>query len=290
MNRIDRLAPRAILMASLVAIAGTAMADHSTDDAGSGRDAGNTKDAAMVLAGYGAYTGYLGPRDWDWFRVDAPTLGPRCIQVDASGDNNDTVRLGVDSPDRTRTLTGKFPAGGSTTLAIAAPSVTRTHFDITASGNLPGSGDPARPGHYDFNLREVRVPAANVGDAFTGGDAGNEIGKATPLTAACSGGRIDPVRTLGDTRDVYSVTVGHGQALTYSFAVANDPGALTLALVDASGAAVGPTLRSGEMASLALPAGTYYLNIAATSITIDDVGYVLGIVLGPPESGCRPQC
>lgn len=289
MNRLN-LAPRAILMAILV-LAGTALADHATDDAGAGTDAGNTQAAAMPIA-YGAYGGHLAPRDWDWFRVEAPSAGPRCIQADVSGENHDTARLTVESPDRARSLRAQFPGGGSASLALAVPAVARTYFDITPSGNLPGSGDPARPGHYAFHLRETGIPVGNMGDALTSGDAGNEISKATPAPGPCIGGRIDPLRNIGDARDVYSITVGAGQVVTYSFAATGSPGVLTLSLLDAAGESVGPALVSGQVAQVQVPAGTYYLSASRVSLATEEVGYVIGIIQGPPDPGssCRPYC
>ena len=294
LNRPTRLAPRAILLATLLTLAATtALADHYTDDAASGRDAGDTQAQAMAIS-YGSNRGYLSPRDHDWFRVEEGTALPRCVEVTASGDNNSTVRLTLESPDRTRSLKGKFPTGGSRTLAIAAPALSRAYFDITASANEPGSGDPARPGHYEFTLRSTGVPAPSVGDALSGGDAGNERETATATPGPCFGGRVDPLRQMGDLRDVYRFSGAKDQVLTYGFATtASDPGAVMLAVLDAEGNQVGVPLRSGEYAQVALPStGTFYLSAASVGVPTENVGYVISHVLGPPDpgNGCRPQC
>lgn len=296
MATLDRMARRALALAAfLIAASIHAAADHkASDDANLGVDAGNTKDAASRLSGYGSYTGYLTPRDWDWYRVDSAAATPRCVQATASGENNDTMRLTLDSPSRTRSLTTRFPGGGSGTLAIAAPDLTTTFFDITASPNSANSGDPARPGHYGFTLASTGIPAPNAGDALTGSDAGNSLGEATPAPGPCFGGRISPLATLGDARDVYSVQAKAGEAITYSFATRADaPAPLVLALVDASGTSIGPTIYTGEIASVTVPTtGTYYLSASRANIGAEEIGYIIGIVIGPPDPGnpCRPTC
>lgn len=293
MSRVNRLAPRAILMASLVTMTlATALADHATDDAGTGVDAGNTKETATVVP-YGAHHGYLSPRDVDWYRAASASTGPRCVEARATGENNDTVRLTIDSLTRTRSVTGSFPAGGSKSLALAVPDVQGAYFDIAASPNSPNSGDPARPGHYDFTFSAMRVPSPSAGDALTGADAGGSLERATPAPGACFGGTIAPLSGMGDMRDVYSVKAVAGEAITYGFAVSGDPGALTLTLLDASGKAIGPALASGQYASVQVPtSGTYYLAASQGSVGADDIGYLVSVMIGPPEPGsaCRPQC
>ena len=294
MSPVNRLAPRAILMASLVTLTlATALADHATDDAGKGVDAGNTKETAMALDSYGSYHGYLERRDMDWYRLSAATASPRCIEVRASGENNDTIGMSIQSTDRLRTMGGMFPAGGSKTLALAVPNVKDVWFNITASPNSANSGDPARPGHYDFTIARMGVPTTSMGDALTGGDVGGSIEKSAPVPGPCFGGSIAPLSSMGDMRDTFSFQAKADQAVTYGFAVAGDPGLLVLQVLDPAGNAIGPALTSGQYASIMLPtSGTYYLSASSTSLSTEDVGYLISVIIGPPDPGhpCRPYC
>lgn len=273
-------------MAALVTLAAaTALAD--TSDA----DAGNTQATATVLPGWGTYSGYLAPRDWDWYAVNDASAAPRCIQADVWGENNNTARITVESPSGVRNSTGVVPAGGSRTFAIAVPSLSRTYFDITASPNSPNSGDPARPGAYRFTLSSIGVPAPGVGDALTGSDAGNDISRATPTSSNCVGGRLSPVLNMADLRDVYAVSVGPNQSLTYGFGATGAPGDAALSLLNADGTTAGPTLVSGQRAYVEVPEGTYYLSVSLASISTEDLGYVISWIPGPPDpNGCRPYC
>lgn len=273
-------------MAALVSLATvTAFADTSSVDAG------DTKETATLLPGWGSHGGYLSPRDWDWYKVEEPSPAPRCIEATYWGENNDTARITVESPDRTREASVRVPAGATRTLALAVPALSRAYFDVTASPNDPNRGDPARPGAYTFTLSRTGVPAPGAGDALTGSDAGNDIGRATPVTGSCIGGRLSPLMGMGDLRDVYAVQVGHSQSLTYGFGATGAPGDATLSLLAVNGSSVGPTLVSGERASVALPEGTYYLSAARANVGIEDIGYVISWIPGPPDpNGCRPYC
>lgn len=272
----------------------TAWADHIVgNDAGTGTDAGNTKDVATVLPGYGSYTGYIASKDpSDWYRVDSGTASPRCVTSTFTPDNNATTQLTLETPTKAYAKSQVVPGGTKGMMAIATQGLDRTFFNTSAAPNGPGNGDPSRPGHYAFALESLTPSQVKATSSLTSDDdAGNSLGSAKPLTFGCTGGRIDPLTGLGDPQDVYGFTLYAGETLTYSFAY-TDIAPLELRLLDSDGNVL-DVIGAGEIDSYTLPTSmtmsTMYLSVVDLDAKTDTVTYLIG-AYGPPTNGCRPQC
>lgn len=266
-------------------------ADHIADPGTTG-DASGARTSPTILAGLGSYTGYLGPSDIDWYRMPAAAGGPSCVKLEAFGENNVTYTLAVQGDDRVREIAGKIDPGETVVLGIATPGLVAVEYGATPSPNDPASGSPARPGHYTFAATRVAAPASASNDGFLGMDAGGSLEGASPLQGACTGGKMSPLGGMMDTRDTYTFTLAEATAVTYSFATSLNDRVVGLQVLDSAGNAIGAPAYSGDMATVSLPAGTYYMQTSYASANLEDVTYVLGVVVGPdpPSNGCRPNC
>lgn len=269
-------------------------ADHIFgNDAGTGTDAGNTKEAATLLAGFGAYTGYIASKDpSDWYRVDTGGTAPRCVTATFTPENNATMQLTLEGGSKTYQKLQVVPQGKTGELTFAVPSLDRTFFNTSAASNDPGKGDPTRPGHYEFNLSSVSATQVKATSSLTGDDdAGNTLETAAPLSFGCSSGRSDPLTGFGDPADVYKLTLYPGETITYSFAYAAPVG-LELRLLDQGGAQI-DAIKSGGIGTYTVPMSTtsssYYLSVVRLDSAADAVTYLIGVD-GPPTTGCRPNC
>lgn len=271
-----------LLVASLAAPHAT-LADAPQNDAGLGGDAGDARATATPLPAHGARSGELRALDDDWYTmVRSPGLA--CVWMDASGDTYANATLAVRSGAETYGVRAPLAANATTRLAVAGSAVAQSWFGFERLPN-PAGNDAARPRFYAFATAESGVPQSDGGMA---GDAGGTLAGASAISGGCSGGRLAPMMGLGDMADVYSFALAQPGQVVYSMG-ASVP--VRVELVDASGAAAGPALVGDGIATAQVPAGTYYLRVAAVDGT-EVVSYVLAL-LGPdppPGSPCRPHC
>lgn len=280
---------RAALLTILIAVSAVAVGDHPQNDAGSGGDAGDTRDAALLLPDYGAYEAQTTPHDKsDWFAVDDATAGPTCVEVEFGGGNNVTSTLIVETPSGERTVSTYSPGGKRDTLAVASSEVLASDMHFTPSPNNPNSGDPARPGAYSFTVSAKR--SATLADAGTGTDAGSERADAIALGDGCHGGRIGVGELQVDQVDYYQVFISAGEALTYSLGA--DPSApVQILLQDAAGNALQTAIGPDGIATYTVDTDqTVYLQTSTTKLDVSQFPYLVGIEVGPPEPGCHPYC
>lgn len=264
-------------------LAQPALGDAPQNDAGTSTDAGNAKASATPLPGYGAYAGELRSIDDDWYVVSR-AAAPACVQLDASGETDANATLSIRSSGVERFIRAPLVANGTTRLALAGRSVDRAWVGVEATRN-PSGYDAARPRYYRFALNET----ASAADAGTGMDAGSMLSDATPVVGGCFAGSLKPLAGLGDVRDLYAFHVAGNTDVVYSLASAMG---VSLQLLDASGAAVGPALMDDGVATFTPPTdGTFYLQASAVS-GADTLTYVVGLVGPdpPPGSPCRPHC
>lgn len=275
----------------LIMISSTAWASHRAgDDAGTYADAGNTQATATVLPAWGSYSGYLASKDpTDWYRVDEASSAPRCVTATMKPENNATMQLIVATGSTTYSNLVVVPANTTGAVAFAVPALAQTWFNTSAAPNKPGSGDPSRPGHYDFTLSSQVAPPARV-LGMTDDDAGNTLGSATPLPGNCFAGRSDPLTGLGDAADVYAFTLTAGQDMVYTFAQ-NGAAPLELRLLDSTGTPVGSSIATGGIGTYrASSSGTYYLSVVRTESSAEAASYLIGVIGPDPGSPCRPNC
>lgn len=255
----------------------------SPNDAGSGRDAGNTRYQALRLADYGSYAGDLmNGADDDWYVVYDERGQPTCVStsVTPEGALESTLRVRA-GDDQTRTVTTTAAGGATTRMGLAA-----SRLDLSRVGFENG---PSALDHYVFGWSAMDVPPTSAGDAYANIDAGSTIATALPANDACVGGNL--VSTLGiPDVDVFSIYVPGGNTIYYS--LATTAGAVQLKLLDATGQVVGPTIAAGDVAGFYVPSGgTYYMS-ASSPTGNANIGYLIGLISGPdpPGSPCRPYC
>lgn len=278
---------KALVLLLVLGVCAVPLAPASTtqNDAGLGLDVGNTAETAALIRIPGTYSGQLSSNDVDWYRSDVSTSAPLCVSAVTSADPEaavalETVKNGTTTRAYTRPLTG---ARGHAALAIPSSATVRVEARATLSG-LTG---------YGFDLATVGVPSTSAGDALSGLDAGATLSSALRVSPGCVGGHLSVVNDVADTRDIYAVSVAAGRQLTYSFAQASAGRVLQVQVLDAAGNVLGPTILSGGAgAFVPSDGGTYYLAVTSSSTSAEDVGYLMGITIGPPEPGsaCRPQC
>lgn len=272
----------AILVVSLLGV-GTGASNF---DAGTSADAGNTRSAALNLAGFGSYNGYLASNDVDWYRLAANHSSPVCISATGTGDSVQAIGLTVTSAYAERAVTTKYAPGALGRLAIAAPSLKEVHYDVSTT--VLGS---AGQGAYTFTLERTPLPSASAGDALSGTDASDNLTSALTVSVPCFGGHLSVLSTVIDARDIFALTAAEPGVLLYSLSTAGDVQPITLTVRNASGAAMGTTLTSAGLATVEVPAaGSYYLEVSRQGGSVSEMGYMVGAVFGPPSSTCRPQC
>ena len=271
------------LLVALLVGAQATLANAPQNDAGLGGDAGGSRATALLLPAHGAYGGELRAQDNDWYTtVRSP--GAACVWMDASGDTYANASLAVRSGTQSYGVRAPLATGQTTRLAVAGSSVSQAWYGFERLPN-PAGNDAARPRFYNFTTAESGAPA---GDGGMAGDAGGTLATARVLGGGCSGGHLQPMMGMMDAQDTYAFTLTQPAQVVYSLG-ATAP--LTLQLVDASGAAAGPSLSTDGIATTSLPAGTFYLRVAAVGGT-EVVAYVIGL-LGPdppPGNPCRPHC
>lgn len=280
---VHERAGAATLFGVVLAIATLATAQSSGSlDGGLVTDAGNTLASALTLSSFGSYSGRLTGDDTDWYAVREAALA-QCVSLETTTVSAAASILALDTGSGLKTTSTYLPAGGKARLVLASP-YTGAYAGLD---NVQGTQD------YGFTLKTVGIPAASVGDALSGLDAGNHLSTALATSAGCIGGRLSSLQAAGDVADVYAVAAAAGDVVTYSLVSGSSGGALRLRLLDAAGNLLGPILAPGGVGAVQVPSsGTYFLSVTQDSFGSDDVGYVMGAGIGPPDPGssCRPNC
>lgn len=240
-------------------------------DAGTGSDAGNTRDAALSLA-YGAYDGNLTPQDADWFAFSgASTLG--CLDV--TGTASTSMRFEVAT--NTSTVGGLANEGVfQLTLASTGPS-----FFAVLPDEAPWSTLSVGP--YSFSV--VHAEPWAMGDR-RGADAPGNASLASPAPAECFSASF---RHDAPDIDAWTFEASALDIVTYSFAV--DATAIgVLEILGPDGTTVAGPVASGEAGQfIATSTGTYAVRTASFASS-ENTDYVVGLVVGPDPSTCRPYC
>jgi len=247
-------------------------------DATLNTDASNVRDPASVLASLGTYQGTMAPDDVDWYRVDAASTGPQCVDFSFSGasarvmlehEANGVVRA---VHTATRDLSGK--------AAVAAPSGGAIYF----GGAHLSSTTTAT---YSISTAARGIGSRATGDASSGTDAGSSPVSALAVGQGCIGGFLGS----NDLRDVYAINVPSGAGIVYTFATTSSA-PLRASVLDAAGNEVG-SIVSGGLGTFNPPSGgIYYVSVQSDATGILDEPYLLGLTVGPPDPGssCRPYC
>jgi hypothetical protein len=251
------------------------------NDGGRGNDAGHTRDAALSLPGFGAYGAYLLPYDADWYHVDTSSSGPVCFTANVTSQAPiGRATLIVEQGAQDLGYGQAVPVDATRSYALAANGHTGLKFfvDGTASG---------AKGDYVFDLRKVTLSDV-VFDGGLGRDAGSSASSATPVSEGCFGGRLDPMGFgLGDSRDAYSIQGVANQTMAVTYAATATTG--TLQVLAPDGTVLATLTSSNSMATFTLPtSGSYTLMTSTMSMSPFD--YLVGLEIGPPGQGCRPQC
>lgn len=274
-QRSGRISLVAILLAVLTT---TAAADSGgQNDANTGGDAGDTRATAVAVALGAPYVNNkLRAEDVDWYSTDVSPSGIACVRARVSASAPTYFALGIESPGLTRTAPfyaeqGRDAVGG---LAGMTPLTATLR---AAQKQVEGTAK------YNFTLERVAVPQVG-GDGGSFSDAGESPSTAVPITPGCIGGNLQGL----DIKDTYALNVPEGQVVTYTLASASS--SIQLALVDAVGNALGPSIGPGEIGSVTLPtAQTVFLSSAQTS-SVSDTNYAIGTIVGPEPTSCRPYC
>lgn len=268
-----------LLVAILAASSVVADGGYHENDAGSGADAGDTRASATPIALGATYGSTAWFNDTDWFVSSVPSSNPACITARVHADAPTYFALGAESGDETAIAAVRVTSGEEGILGVAGQTPLTTALRVHRAPS--SSWYPSN----DFRLDRSSIPATN-GDGLGGAsDAGDSTSAAMPIGPGCTGGHL--ALTSVDVRDMFAIQIPAGRVVTYSFA-ATVPG-ISLGLVDAVGNAVGPALEPGEVATASPPSGTYYLS-AQRSTGVGDIGYLVGVIVGPEPSGCRPYC
>ncbi|MEA3201195.1 MAG: hypothetical protein QOE90_2623 [Thermoplasmata archaeon] len=269
-----------VLGVSLCVVA-DAVADNDRGDASTGRDAGNTVGSALLLPGFGAYTGSLYSGDVDWYAVSASVATPQCVSAAYAGAYASAITLNALSSAGTSGATMRSVDGGSASGGLAVPDL--QGVQLGAQSTAAGAWN-----RYGFSVGATGIPDAGAGDAGTGADGGNDLAHATPAQGlACIGGHVGSLGNgLPDLADYYSLgSDAAGSALTLSLASTASPVQLTLFAPDGS---ILGTIQPGQLVTFNLPStGTYTVSASRAPGAAGDVGYLIGVLGGP---GCAPTC
>jgi hypothetical protein len=282
-----RLRGFATVLVVLLMVAGTAWG--AGGDAGSGQDAGGSRSAGLPIE-YGSYSARLAPDDRDWYR--APGVGtPACIEASIyPATYGVSATLGYERGASAELVNQFAPAGVTTTLAVAGSGWTAGILGVETTANKNANGVSARPTDYSFSLRPVMFSSRLSGDALTGADASGSLSEATRVSAGCLAGHLDPL-AVGEGVDAYSVTAAAGTFITYTLAAASDA-PIQLNIYDAQQKLVGTIGPDGQFSLPVSTDGSYTFTTSSSSLSVADIPYLVGIVIGPPDPGssCRPMC
>lgn len=287
--------------APVVAAADTPLAQN---DAGSGRDAGDTPANALLLpAARRAWSANLTPpgSDMDWYRL--ATDGAFCAAAETTSSATGHLVLTSD-PTRFAAVDTMAEAHTATRLTLAAPAGRAPYLGLEPASSfamVEGAGRP-NPGRYSFTLTSSSYADLDPERDGETPEAGATLATAAPIPAGCAAGRLGGA---GDGEDRYAFDVTQPRALALSFAVASGRAA-SLRVLTPSGATY-TTLASGDAATVwADEPGRWTVAIApdaanaradafglalplALASDYDTTEYLLG-VLGPDPEPCRPSC
>ena len=271
---------RVALLAVLLAVATTTAAADAggQNDAGTGADAGNARGSATTVAIGAQYLGNkLRVDDVDWYAAEVPGPAASCVRAVVSVNAPTYFALGAESGATKVGVPFRASPGSTTSAGVAGVSPLTATLRAAQTPGVEGQSK------YDFRLELVEATGGG-GDAGLIGDAGDSAGTATLVEPGCVKGALTGI----DIRDTFAIDVPAGDSLTYSLASASS--AVRVALTDALGNTVGPSIAPGESARVAVSApGTYYMSASQTT-SFGDAAYVIGAVSGPEPTGCRPYC
>lgn len=287
----------ALVLTGLLLASGATFGGNSWNtDAGTGADAPDAPESALLIA-EGTHIGRANsPKDADWYRLsDFTELS--CIEVVGAGNTRSDMHLANGAYD----FVVGLPEAQAVELAIASSGGARALVGFTPTPN-PAGNEPSRPGLYGFDVQRWIPADLGPGDAATGGDAGGHTQTAIPLDKDCTAGTLSP--RAGDAVDAYSFEGVGGDIIGLSFAgVAEAP--LFLSLLSPSREEL-LQLEAGETNLVVLPqTGVYYLGVTesgdASSVFASGVQIPFGTSFASPLAymiafsddpghGCRPLC
>lgn len=260
-----------IVLATVTAEAGDG--SRFFNDAGSGGDAPDSMSSAMPLGGWRSVSGYAQYNDSDWYAAP-PAAGPACVEYTLSGVGRGEATLSVVSAQGTKTGTSSYNAS-TVKLGVAANGA------IDARLGVFGQQHPSTAGDYALTASLLRISSVSGADAGSAGDAPNS-GVGARIAPGCASGTADGVTDI----DLYTIDAPAGTAVVVSFAASASSVSLE---ITAPGGQRVATLSPGELVTLpSLTSGTY--TMSASSANLGSVAYLIGTIVGPPGSGCKPNC
>ena len=275
----------------------------SQNDAGSGQDAGDTLELALLIPNaHRTWSANLTPTgtDSDWYRVAAGSAfcavasatpqSPGSVAL-TGGSLSDAVRRPADAHQTTR-LVLAAPGGDIPRFGMLPPSVM-----LMASEE--GNGPPT-PGRYTFSFTTQSYADLDPEADGESPEAGATPATSEPLPAECTAGRL----AASDTADRYHFDVADARDTTFSFAIAS--GGDAQARIVAPDGTTFATLASGDVVDVwADTPGRWSVVVerpvtAPAFLTIGlagnlaqeslDSDYLLGFSDGPDPEACRPAC
>lgn len=274
------------------------------NDAGSGKDAGDTPASALVIgATPRPLDGNLNPPgvDLDWFVHGAIPI-EEAFCIDGSVRSNVPSALALTwSSDRRTSVSRHLERGQMTHLVLAAPASTRPFLGLEpASTMFATSGTtsgPTAPGHYTFDLSRRLASELDPEADGESPDGGPTRELSVALPGDCFAGRLDGV----DAADHFHVDVTASARILVSLADAG--GAPSRVDVLSPTGAVVASLVSGEATTVyADAAGRWTFAVTAASgpalapafasaATVGTSDYLLSVMDDPGSTNpCRPTC
>lgn len=260
---------------TILALTGFAGADANwaQNDAGSGLDAGNSWATALALPDYGSYSGTLLEHDTDAYVVSQASTMPACLNFSFTPTSADVLVVkatsgGVDKTASLAVAAGATQRGGLATNGYDSAGLKATLQDPELDGSHP----------YSFSLLRTGLTGSPP-------SAGHSISSASPLSGPCTPG----VMSAANLANVNTYSLGSLQAGTTVVAsLAATAGDLALQVVDGNGAALAQTSVNGVTTVQVPTTGAYYLSVQRTDLSVQDVQYLVGVIVGGP--GCTPAC
>jgi len=318
---VARSIPILVLVVSLAAAVGIGYSDvlrpalaaqggpPGQNDAGSGQDAGDSPDAALVVGGARrTWSANLTPpgTDADWYRRDVASAF--CAVASATTNSPGEIILASD-PARETAVRAPVDPPTPTTHALAAPSGRMPFFGLEPMSLVQTYGStssgPPSPGRYTFEFSTRSHAELDPEGDGESPEAGATAATSAPLSAGCAAGRLQS--SAGDIEDRYHVDITQAIEMTFSFAIAS--GAPADVTVLSPSGATRATLSTGETATVWLSEpGRWTIVVAyegaaivparglaihallpdAPATTVTE--YLLGTTGGPDPEPCRPTC
>lgn len=271
----------------------------TSNDAGSGTDAGDSPLAAFVIEGGSKfYRGNLTPPtdDRDWYRLAGAPQGPAfCAEGRVTSSIPVQAALAFRS-DRSSEVSQTITANTEAYLAVAHLDSEGIWLGVEPASLMLQTGT-SKPGpeHYRFELRMPNVPDVDPDASSTG---------ATVLDGPCFRGNLP----AGDASDTYLLQTTSATRATFSLA-RDGSVAPVLEIFSPSGLPVA-TIRSGDIATVTLDesgwwrlvvrpdagSATAFASAAATppvpalrTAETSDDDYIVGVTVDG-DHWCRPSC